>query len=213
MIAEKDWIKVRAGLEAAKTISLEQKIAVWEALGSPVPPPSVYKQAVVRDFGVQFGIKTLVETGTWHGDMVEASIKHFEKIYSIELSPKLAARASKKFVKYPQVSVLQGDSNQQLPAVLKALKEPAIFWLDAHYSAGDTAKGQLVTPIQSELGAVLGHPIKEHVILIDDARGFIGQNDYPSIADLKKQIYGEWPGASVVVQHDIIRITPAEQVV
>ena len=210
MVSEKDWLKIRDGLENASTVSSEKKIGIWEALDYPIPPPSAYKQRTVREYAARLGIKNLVETGTWHGDMIKACLNHFDHIYSIELGEKLAARALKKFAKHRHLKIMQGDSGLLLPAILKALNGPAIFWLDAHYSAGDTVKGEAVTPIQAELAAILGSPISEHVILIDDARVFVGRNDYPTIQAVGEQVREKRPTANFAVEHDIIRVTPSK---
>jgi hypothetical protein len=55
---------------------------------------------------------------------------------------------------------------------VRQLQEPALFWLDGHYSGVDTGKDELDTPVSAELEAILGSPVKGHVILIDDARCF-----------------------------------------
>jgi hypothetical protein len=51
-----------------------------------VPPPHIVKQQTLRSYSKKFGLNILVETGTLHGDMVEAMKKDFERIYSIELN-------------------------------------------------------------------------------------------------------------------------------
>jgi hypothetical protein len=43
--------------------------------GKPVPPPHFVKQSVVRKYAKKFRIEVLVETGTYHGAMVEAMRK------------------------------------------------------------------------------------------------------------------------------------------
>lgn len=42
------------------------------------------------------------------------------------------------------------------------------LWLDAHYSGGTTAKGKKSSPLKDELEIIKKHPIKNHIILIDD---------------------------------------------
>ena len=116
------------------------------------------------------------------GNMVEAMKTRFKKIYSIELSDDLYRKAKDRFVNDKHVELLKGDSGVILPELLTRIKEPAFFWLDAHYSGGITARGTIDTPIERELQAIMNHPIKEHVILIDDARHFTGTNNYPTAA-------------------------------
>jgi len=104
------------------------------------------------------------------------------------------------------VTILEGDSTTELKKILARLTEPAIFWLDAHASGGETATGVLETPIQSELRCILDHPVKAHVILIDDAREFGMGKDYPTIRRVRKLMASTYRGFEV--KDDIIRITP-----
>ncbi len=61
---------------------------------------------------------------------------------------------------------------------------------------------------QQELFAIFSHPIKNHVILIDDARCFIGQNDYPELDILKQYVLEKRPEFIFDVGEDIMRIHP-----
>jgi hypothetical protein len=44
-----------------------------------------------------------------------------------------------------------------LPLIIKDLNEPAIFWLDGHYSSGITAKGDKICPIFEELDSIFNN--------------------------------------------------------
>jgi hypothetical protein len=44
------------------------------------------------------------------------------------------------------------------------------------------------------------------VILIDDARCFTGENDYPTLDELKSFVAERKPNHKFSVEHDIIRI-------
>jgi hypothetical protein len=134
----------------------------------------------------------------------------FSCIITIELSPDLHAAAKRRFAKVSNVRCLVGDSAILLPSLLSQTNEPCLFWLDAHYSAGATAKGDKATPISIELNAVLNHSVRNHVVLIDDARCFDGTHDYPLLSELKNSVCRMRPDLSCVVENDIIRITPTE---
>jgi len=150
--------------------------------------PQLAKQQTVLEYGQRFGLKILIETGTYHGYRVKAARLHFEKIYSIELDPTLAASAKRAFARQPHIQILQGDSAQQMPGILAQLQQPGLFWLDAQYSGGITAHGPLETPIQQELELILRRPVAGHVILIDDAREFVGQHDYPTLEQIQQLV-------------------------
>jgi hypothetical protein len=100
---------------------------------------------------------------------------------------------------------LQGDSGNVLNQVLAEISQPALFWLDGHYSEGITAKGEKECPIIEELSCIFKSKRLNHLILIDDARLFIGRNDYPTIQELTDFIFKECPNASVDVSDDMIK--------
>ncbi len=184
----------------------ELEVQYWIASGKPVPPPPAIKQQVVKDYAQRFSLTTLVETGTYLGDMVFSMRDVFRQIFSIELSVPLYLEAKERFSSRSHIHILQGDSAQVLPKTLTYLNEPCLFWLDGHYSAGITAKGDLETPIMQELEAILSHSIKNHVILIDDAREFTGMNDYPTVSQLKEFVAKSRPDYQVDLENDILRI-------
>jgi hypothetical protein len=178
----------------------------WEAAGKPSPPPHQVKRRVILKAGKHNGYKILIETGTYMGEMVNAQKDHFKKIYSIELGDDLYANAVENFKNYPHISILHGDSGQVLKDLMPLINEPAIFWLDGHYSAGITAKGAKECPIYEELTAIFNGKPLAHILLIDDARLFVGQNDYPTTDELTREIKSKRPQAEVYCDWDIIHV-------
>ena len=177
----------------------------WKLRGEPVRSPHLLKQRIVGEYAQKYDLHTLVETGTYYGEMVAAMKDRFSRIYSVEYDHQLAQRAIKKFSRYSHIQILEGDSQQIIPELLKSLTAPALFWLDAGYYgwAGLQGNKQRLT---TELEAILRHPV-QHVILMDDARGLNGQNGAPTVAELKQRIESEFPGWFVEVKYDILRIT------
>lgn len=139
----------------------------------------------IMSFQRRFNYDIFIETGTYHGDMVEAMRKRFKKIYSIEIGDELYNKARDRFRQYNHIKIILGDSCKTLPIILAEVNGPALFWLDAHDSGGDTARGDVITPIEQELAIIMRHPIKNHIILIDDARDFTGRGGYPSAQRIK----------------------------
>lgn len=139
---------------------------------------------VVTTFAVMNKLDTLVETGTFLGDMVEAQRDFFNKIYSIELSEELAAKAQRRFRQYAHIEIIQGDSSERLQEVISRLNGPALFWLDGHYSGGVTALGSKECPALEEVQAIKASPYA-HTVIIDDARSF-QQDSYPAIDELER---------------------------
>jgi len=190
-----DVLKLRRDLEARRA---------WEKQGRPSPPPHIVKEELIKNFAQTFNTQILIETGTYLGDMVQAMRKSFTRIISFELDQTLAAQAQNRFANDNHIEIIQGDSGKLLGESLKNINEPCLFWLDGHYSGGITAKGTLETPIKNELTAILSHPIDGHVILIDDARCFTGENDYPTLDELKSLVAQH--NLNFSVEHDVIRI-------
>jgi protein involved in polysaccharide export with SLBB domain len=177
-------------------------------VGGNVNKPGAYKRRVLRHFASKYALNTMIETGTLNAEMDLAMKDQFRRIITIELSPEYHATALKRLARYPYIECLRGDSSIVLPRVLADIHEPCLFWLDAHYSAGPTAKGDIETPISAELNAVLNHEVRNHVVLIDDARHFDGTHDYPRIAELKESVARIRPDLLFTLENDIIRITP-----
>ena len=193
-------------LKRRKNRQVKRILKNWKEAGSPVPPPQVLKQLTVGEYQQKSGYEVLVETGTYLGDMVEAQKSNFKKIFSIELGIDLFKKAQKRFKNNKNVFLKQGDSGKVLPHLLKEINEPAIFWLDGHYSQGITAKGDKDCPIFEELHAIFNsNKSLNHILLIDDARCFIGEGDYPSIDDLTAYIRNKNEKYQVEVKDDIIR--------
>ena len=181
----------------------------WEKQGRPVPPPHVVKQRTINALAERFGLKMLVETGTYYGDMVEAMKRRFSRIYSIELSRELAERAAKRFRSDRHVRIIHGDSGTELGKLVREIDQPALFYLDGHYSAGITARGTKDTPIYEELAHIFDTQNKKHVIVIDDARCFGKDPGYPSIQELREFIRSKRPDVEIEIEDDSIRITPS----
>lgn len=180
---------------------------LWMENKNIINPPSFIKEKIIKMYAKKFSTKVLIETGTGKGDMIKAMRKEFKSIHSIELDKALYEYAKGRFSKYNHINLYYGDSSKILPTVLFKVKKPCIFWLDAHYSGGITAKGDLNTPIIKELDSIISESDFTYVILIDDARDFIGENDYPTLVELKQFVLSKNPKLRIIVKEDIIRIT------
>ena len=148
-------------------------------------------------------VTVFVETGTYLGKTTRVMSEVCDRVVSIEIDEALHDRAVALFEHDSHVLLLHGDSADLLPSVLEGLDGPALFWLDGHFSGGITG-GPKQPPILSELRAILGHPVKNHVVVIDDARLFRGREGYPRLKDVGAMLAGT--GYDMIVQSDLIRI-------
>ena len=117
-----------------------------------------------------------IETGTYKGSGVRRALAAgFKKIYSVELKEEFYYECKRKFKKEIQeekVELFLGESVVCLANILEKVDRQATFWLDAHYSSGDTAQGPIDVPLMEELELIGRHSIKNHTLLIDDVRLF-----------------------------------------
>jgi len=185
-----------------------QQITQWEKTGKPLPPPHAVKQRTLQYYSEKFNLKTLVETGTYYGDMIEAMREVFNHIYSIELSRELYEKARVRFQGEKHIDLIWGDSGVEMGKIMSKLDQPALFWLDGHYSAGETARSDKDTPIYEELNHILNAKETRNVIIIDDARNFGMDPEYPTMEELTDFIRLKRPDLNIVVENDSIRITP-----
>ena len=184
------------------------QLSEWENNGRLTPPPHIVKQRVLKQYARKYNLKIFIETGTYYGDMVDAMKHIFDHIYSIELSNELFKRAKKRFKRIKNLDLIHGDSGEELLGIIDKLTQPALFWLDGHFSAGETVKGKKETPIYEELLQILDAPDRGHIIIVDDARCFGKEPDYPTLEQLDDLIKSKRSNLDIFIEDDIIRITP-----
>jgi hypothetical protein len=163
-----------------------------------IPSTQRVKVVALRRYARGYPPRVFIETGTHTGDTTAALAPMFQRCVTIELSEQLHAAAARRFSAMPSVSCLQGDSGRVISDVLRALEEPALFWLDAHHS-GDATADAGYDPIFEELKAIFAHRVRTHVVLVDDARG----HQVEAIRAMTPETH------RFAVRNDIIRITPA----
>jgi hypothetical protein len=161
----------------------------------------------IRNFQRKWDYDNFIETGTFYGQMIKAVHGSFKKIYSIEFSPKYFRYNQLVFKKDSDIQIIEGDSSIVLRELLLISKfKSALFWLDGHYSGGDTGLSDKVSPIIEELQAILSTDLKKFCIVIDDWRLFDGLG-YPSkevILELVCNLKGD--SISIFVDSDALVI-------
>jgi len=176
--------------------------------------PDMRKVSVIARYARKYpDCKIFIETGTYFGATPYALKDTFRWLYTIELDEWLYKRAIRKFKDIHNVFCFNGDSVAILKRLLPTIKEPVIYWLDAHYSRGLTAKGNSCTPILKELREICSHEsVASSVILIDDADCFGTVDDYPEVNtiiwNLKLYLKGNYERMEVVTTDNMIIIKP-----
>jgi len=183
---------------------LLEAIAVrrWKRTSEPPPPRSIKASLIRRFAGPER--RVLVETGTFYGDMLALLQDDFDQLHSIELSPRLARRARRRFAGDVKIHLHEGDSGLLLEAVLREVRQPAVLWLDGHFSGPLTARGASDTPLLREIEAALRVGTPRDVILVDDARLLGTDAAYPTLEDLQRRIALARPDWKLGVEADAL---------
>lgn len=174
----------------------------WGRRGFTMPAPATVKRSVLDRYGDPYG--TWVETGTYLGETTRHLARRARRVYTIEPSPQLAARAKQSLSGCSNVDVLHGLSEDLFTDLVAGLDGSVSFWLDGHTSGGVTFHGPQVTPIRGELAAIAANVSRftRLAVLVDDFRGFGDiDGDYPS-----RDFLVEWSrrlGLTWTVEHDI----------
>ena len=157
---------------------------LWEKSGYSMPAPMKIKRSVLQGHGISEG--TWIETGTWHGDTAAFLATRASHVWTIEPDNKLSLAASARFHDCSNVTVVEGLSEDKLSEILDSVSGDVCFWLDGHFSSGDTHRGPIDTPIRAELKTIEEHlgRLGNVVVLVDDMRCFdpssAGFSEYPS---------------------------------
>jgi hypothetical protein len=120
----------------------------------------------------KFKTINFVETGTLLGETIENVSAYFENIFTIELSPHYARCARERFHSQSHIRVIEGDSSKMIGPLCETLNTPTFFWLDGHYSSGDTAQGEKDCPLLEEIQEIVVKCKPACIIAIDDVRLF-----------------------------------------
>jgi hypothetical protein len=190
-------------------VKLHKHARRWQREGWSLPLPDLLKRAILMSAARGFGARILVETGTFRGDTVWTLRDHFQRLFSIEVQPQLAALAASRFANMPHIEIIEGDSASRLADVVPRLDGPTMFWLDGHYSAGITGRGASDCPVWGELDAIVQGMKHPFLILIDDARCFGVDDGYPTLRELREFAAARFPGHAMRVENDMIWIHPA----
>lgn len=138
------------------------------------------RMGVPRDYVIaaqqRFGLTRFVETGTFHGATARWAAEHFPAVVTIEAAPALHERARRKSSTFRNIDFRLGDSRAHLRALV-ADPAPTLYWLDAHWSGGDTAGAADQCPVADEIAIVAARD--DAFILVDDARLFLAPPPAP----------------------------------
>lgn len=169
----------------ARFLQNKREFKSWRKRNFAAPSPNAVKKTRLVANGLPGA--TWVETGTYLGDTTHFLCQLGVRVITIEPSTKLFNRSAQRFRKKKEVQLFHGTSEEIFPTLLPTLNGSVVFWLDGHFSGGQTFRGKADTPIRYELEAIskVRNNFQRLVVIVDDVRCFNPDSEmwgsYPSI--------------------------------
>jgi hypothetical protein len=155
-------------------------------------------------------LNIFVETGTYMGETALKMSQFFKRVYTIEASENLFKISQHNLKNFDNIIAYLGDSRKILNSIIEN-EDNILFWLDAHWSGGNTYGENDECPIIEELNVIFKFK-KNYAILIDDARLFLAPpplphnfRNWPSILDISNTIPKDF---DLLIHNDVIYIFP-----
>ena len=152
--------------------------------------------------------QVLVESGTYLGGTVAFMLPHARKIVSVEIEPSLYEEARRRFADDPKVELHLGDAAELIPELVAGVDEPALIWLDGHFTGGvNTVRGEAVEPAPGILESLgrLNLP-RGTTVVVDDLRLFGRGDGFPQLDELAQAARAAFPRATIAVGIDSLVI-------
>jgi len=127
---------------------------------------------------------TFIETGTLQGETTFAMEPYFQNLYTIEFSEKYYNETKNKY-NGDKINFILGDSGKVFTTLLPTIQENTIFFLDGHWSSGDTGRSEKDCPLVEEVSKIATLFDPEAILIVDDYRLF-GTNIHEDWSKISK---------------------------
>lgn len=129
--------------------------------------PGVREKYALKEF------THFLETGTHTGKTILLLASRFKKLITIEISEYYFNLSSNEFKNchLENIEPYLGDSSVLLWDIIKNIDANFIYWLDGHWSSGDTGRGKKDCPLIEEITAISKRN-RDEIIIIDDCSMF-----------------------------------------
>jgi hypothetical protein len=167
-----------------------------------------------------FNADCFIETGTYKGATSIWASAEFEKVITIENSLPIYKETSARLADLKNTQFVFGHTTEKLKELVPLLTAPAIFWLDAHWSGGETYGSTDECPVLEEI-EIIYTSAYPHCVLIDDARLFTAppppphnSKSWPDITKLLAAINAKGARYTIIFDDVIISVPlAAEEIV
>ena len=169
---------------------------------------------LVQSLSANNNVTNFIETGTYKGNTAIWAAKFFKNVYTIEIFEEFSKAAAARKDATPNIDFIVGDSKTELPKLASRLSGKSMFWLDGHWCSGAGGKDE-ECPLIDELIAI--SKLQDSIILIDDARCFLGPlpppheaDHWPRIDEIFSKIAVLFPNHRTTVIDDVIVSVPKQ---
>ena len=157
----------------------------WKKRNFSAPLPATLKRNFLLSRGIDGA--SWIETGTYKGETAFYLSKSSKHVISIEPDLKLFSAAKKGLSGAENVTILLGKSEEVFLDAIELADKDVNFFLDGHFSGGETFQADLPTPLVFELETIsrVIHKFEKVVVVIDDVRlcrhNVFEESGYPSL--------------------------------
>jgi hypothetical protein len=124
------------------------------------------------------------ESGTYYGTTTLEMQPHFKQIFTIEVSVHIFENTHKYLTQYSNITHINGATEDIIKDIIVNNNQSEfIFFLDGHYSSGDTESSNIHVPLLEELKQINTYYKKKGLIIVDDYNLFKtnGNEDWSNI--------------------------------
>jgi len=178
----------------------------------------IVKSGIPQEIAIELAklnnCSVFIETGTFHGKTTRWASNYFQKVHTIEKAESLFILHKDNLSRIKNVKPYLGDSKDILTKIVSSLgSDRALYWLDGHWSGGETAGEDNECPLLEEIASISNRA--EDIILIDDARLFLcappephDPAQWPTIPDILKTLEKSGLEHFMQIIDDVIFIVP-----
>ncbi len=181
------------------------EVSWWLSSGLPLPAPHAIKLKFITRHSTPD--TTWVESGTYLGSTTEALARKSKRVLSIEPSIELHNKSQERLSAIENIELFNGSSEDLFDFACTQVSGSVSFWLDGHFSGGETFKGEQDCPIEHELAVISRHMSAYDLVCvyIDDFRLFRDSHEQKSEYPLKSFLvnWAELNGLEWSVNNDI----------